>query len=189
MRRRIHHCHRPDLPRWAVQHRRAGCVYRLCCGAVRRHPGPDQLLMHRPMPWGPVREHGRAVPRNMCRCMHGRVSAWQELVLCYVLPCTYFLEACCHVYLPHLLCCMSCVKRGGGYFVLTCPCPCMPPGSPTGRYYCPAGSTSAIASICPPGQFSTGAAALCTSCAAGLYGATQGLSSAGACMCSRVPFD
>jgi hypothetical protein len=43
-------------------------------------------------------------------------------------------------------------------------------------YFCPAGSTSAIAYQCVPGQYSLGDAAACTLCPAGKFGSASGLS-------------
>jgi hypothetical protein len=54
----------------------------------------------------------------------------------------------------------------------SCTGPCDP------GYACPAGSANATAVACPAGQYSTGGAGSCTSCPAGTYGFTTGLTTA-----------
>lgn len=53
-------------------------------------------------------------------------------------------------------------------------------GSCPAGYFCPAGTISPTTNICPTGRFSTGGSGnSCSSCAAGLYGATTGLMTTG----------
>ncbi len=64
----------------------------------------------------------------------------------------------------------------------SCSGPCSP------GHACAAGSTNATATVCPAGQYSAVAAAACTPCSPGLYGASPGQSSpqcSGACAAGR----
>ncbi len=88
--------------------------------------------------------------------------------------------------LPGAAACSDC--PGGRYGATpamanaSCSGPCSP------GYACAAGSTNATATVCPAGRYSSEAAAVCTPCSAGLYGASSGQSSPqcnGACAAGR----
>ena len=60
-----------------------------------------------------------------------------------------------------------------GQFLVLCEANC------SAGYYCVTGSTNATAAICPAGKYSLSGASACVDCAAGLYGSTSGLATAG----------